>query len=103
MNTVWVGRTTDASPTGSPLWIATNSSPNWPALMNMPTPITHRSGTAGRRTTSTAGKATSVKRSAANSNGGNEPRPTSITTKLTPQTTATATASRTWRVGTSPL
>ena len=95
VNTVWVGRTTDARPAGIPLWIATNRSPNWPALMNVPTPITHRSGTGGRRTRNTAGNATSVKRSAANSSGGNESSPTSMTTKLIPQTVATATASRT--------
>ena len=103
MNTVWVGRMTDASPGGTPRWIATNSSANCPALMNVPTPITHRSGTRGRRTTSTAGNATSVNRRAANNNGGNEPSATSMRTKLMPQTTATATASRTWRVGMSRL
>ncbi len=93
--------TSDASPAGRPRFIAMNSSANCPALSVSPIATTVRAPMRGGRTNSTAGKATSVNRSAANSSGGQESSPTWMTTKFTPQTTATATASRTWRIGMS--
>ena len=91
VNAAWSCRTSDASPAGMPRSIPMNSSENWPAERKTPTAITYRTGTPGRGTNGSA-SATRQNRSAANSRGGKWSRPTWMTTKLTPQMTATAVA-----------
>ncbi len=61
--------------------------------MKAPTATTVRQAAAGRGTKNTSGTATRVNRIATSRSGGTPARPLSITTKLTPQTTATRTAS----------
>ena len=60
--------------------------------------MTQRTGTPGRGTNGIS-RATSRKRSAVNSRGGNDSRPTWSTTKFTPHVSATSTAMATWRRG----
>src|SRR5258708_4101555 len=79
--------------------MATKSSPNWPTLRKKPTATIHFTGTAGRRTSNTAGNAVSAKRTATNSKGGNVSSPTSMATKLTPHSSATDAARTLWRSG----
>src|SRR5690242_1969383 len=66
--------------------------------MNSPTPKTQRAGTPGRGTNGSA-SATTAKRRAAKSSGGKCSRPTWMTTKFTPQATATRVAAAAWRRG----
>jgi hypothetical protein len=94
VNIAWHWRTSEARPAGTPRSMPTNSRPNCPTPRNSPIRTTKRAGTAGRRTKSTAGNATSVKRSAANSSGGSSRSPTSMTTKFRPHTAATTVAMR---------
>jgi len=61
--------------------------------MNEPTATTFRQSVAGRGTKNTAGNTTSRNRSETSSSGGIPARPSSMTTKLMPHTTATRTAS----------
>lgn len=61
-----------------------------------PTPTTHFHATLGRPTKNTAGSAATRKRRAEKSSGGKWSRPTSMTTKLTPQMAVTRTASAMW-------
>src|SRR5260221_1040344 len=77
----------------------TKSSPTWPTRRKKPTATIHFTGTAGRRTSNTAGNAVSAKRSATKSKGGNVSSPTSMATKLTPHSSATDAARTLWRSG----
>src|SRR6185437_3921011 len=87
-------RTSAARPGGMPRCIDRYRKPNWPRLMNAPTAATVRNGTAGRGTRKQAGTATTANRTAANSSGGTEPMPQSMTTKLKPHSAVTRTARR---------
>src|SRR6476619_7100816 len=101
VNTGCSGAITDASPAGSPVFIATNSRPNCPTQMNRPTPTTAGQRTSGGGTKKTAGKAISPKRSAAKRSGGNDSSPMSMTTKFTAQQIATTSARTAFRRGIS--
>ena len=92
VNTTWACSTSAARPGGMPRCIDRYSKPNWPRLMNAPTAATVRNGTGGRGTRKQAGTATTVNRIAANSSGGTDPIPQSMTTKLKPHREATRTA-----------
>ena len=81
--------TSAASPGGIPRCMDRYRKPNWPRLMNAPTAATVRNGTGGRGTKKHAGKATTVNLIAANSSGGTDPIPQSMTTKLKPHRAAT--------------
>ena len=102
VNTTWACSTSAASPGGMPRCIDRYSKPNWPRLMNAPTVATVRNGTGGRGTKKQAGTATTVNRIAANSSGGTDPIPQSMTTKLKPQSEATRTARSVSRRFTQP-
>jgi len=83
-------KTSAASPGGMPRCIDRYRKPNWPRLMNAPTAATVRNGSGGRGTRKQAGTATTVNRIAANSSGGTDPMPQSMTTKLKPHRAATS-------------
>ncbi|MGC0369498.1 hypothetical protein RKD05_001750 [Microbacterium sp. SLBN-111] len=67
------------------------SRPNWPRLMNSPTPTIVVQDATGRGTI-TANAATTAKRMATNSSGGMPGIPQSMTRKLKPQAAATPAA-----------
>jgi hypothetical protein len=93
VNTAWLCKTSELSPAGIPAAIPAKSSENFATPRARATAITHRQRVGGRPTKSTAGNAARLNRSAEKSSGGKWSRPMSMTTKLTPHTAATATAS----------
>jgi hypothetical protein len=97
VNSACVCSTSEDRPAGMPMCMLMNSSPNWPTPSGSPMSRNQRQGMAGRRTNRMAGKAAATKRRPAKSSGGSESRPTSMTTKFTPQMAAIITAAATWR------
>jgi hypothetical protein len=86
--------TSDASPAGMPRSSEMYSRLNCARLMNVPIAITICHDAWGRGTKNTSGNATSTNRIARNSSGGTSSRPSSMTTKLSPQISITRIARR---------